>query len=597
MLGNRAILILAVVSIATTSGERPALAAPDALRGGFMLAADDGLKVQTPADAIQRKRAEDLAREASERFTDILSKDKAKKADVDTSERREQAASKEAMAPVWDWLARASERYEDVIVAKLRNPSGEIAIETRPRVVAQQDAVAQAAPEAAAPVPQQEAPALSPSLSWGSVVESVREWLARANRSYRTVIVKELKAPVAPEVKPIAGAPVPAAEQKAPEMKADASAPAVAPAAPAPPEPAIEAPVRKSMAIASADAKRTARETEEKRKAEAQAKQKAAAEAKRLAEQKRKEEAEANRRAEAEAKRVAEEKRRAEAEAKRMAEVEAKRVAEEKRRAEAEAKRKVAAEAERAAEAKRKADEAKRVADAKRKADEAKQVADAEAAKRQAEADAKRLAEESEAEHKAVAEAKAKRMVAVPGNSAETSPPVRKPANGDRGAASDDAPAAPKSAAPGAPKAREETVIAEAPPPKMEKRRSSVSKIRRAKKRVHKHRRRRYAVAASAHRHVNAHRSYHKRRHVHRHRRHRPHFHRGCGKKVYGYRRRAARWGGHGNFYVVRRGDTLSGIARRHYGRSARYGRIYRANRGRIRNANLIYPGQRLYIP
>lgn len=47
-------------------------------------------------------------------------------------------------------------------------------------------------------------------------------------------------------------------------------------------------------------------------------------------------------------------------------------------------------------------------------------------------------------------------------------------------------------------------------------------------------------------------------------------------------------------FYTVQRGDTLSGIARRH---DTTAGDLHRANRGQIRDADLIYPGQRLRIP
>lgn len=46
--------------------------------------------------------------------------------------------------------------------------------------------------------------------------------------------------------------------------------------------------------------------------------------------------------------------------------------------------------------------------------------------------------------------------------------------------------------------------------------------------------------------------------------------------------------------YTVRRGDSLSGIARRH---ETTVGNIHRANRGQIGNSDLIYPGQRLRIP
>ena len=49
--------------------------------------------------------------------------------------------------------------------------------------------------------------------------------------------------------------------------------------------------------------------------------------------------------------------------------------------------------------------------------------------------------------------------------------------------------------------------------------------------------------------------------------------------------------------YVVAKGDTLSRIAKRVYGKSTDWSRIYDANRDQIRNPNLIYPGQQLNIP
>ena len=49
--------------------------------------------------------------------------------------------------------------------------------------------------------------------------------------------------------------------------------------------------------------------------------------------------------------------------------------------------------------------------------------------------------------------------------------------------------------------------------------------------------------------------------------------------------------------YVVRRGDTLTRIARRHYRNRRMYRWIYRANRRKIRNMNKIYPCQRIYLP
>lgn len=49
--------------------------------------------------------------------------------------------------------------------------------------------------------------------------------------------------------------------------------------------------------------------------------------------------------------------------------------------------------------------------------------------------------------------------------------------------------------------------------------------------------------------------------------------------------------------YTVRPGDTLSTIAQRIYGHSGAWRRIYHANRSKIRNPNLIFPGQVLRVP
>jgi nucleoid-associated protein YgaU len=48
---------------------------------------------------------------------------------------------------------------------------------------------------------------------------------------------------------------------------------------------------------------------------------------------------------------------------------------------------------------------------------------------------------------------------------------------------------------------------------------------------------------------------------------------------------------------VVSRGDSLWRISHFIYGDGARYALVYRANRERIRNPNLIYPGQTLVLP
>ena len=49
--------------------------------------------------------------------------------------------------------------------------------------------------------------------------------------------------------------------------------------------------------------------------------------------------------------------------------------------------------------------------------------------------------------------------------------------------------------------------------------------------------------------------------------------------------------------YVVRPGDTLSGISARVYGRADAWPALYRANRSVISSPSLIYPGQRLAVP
>jgi nucleoid-associated protein YgaU len=49
--------------------------------------------------------------------------------------------------------------------------------------------------------------------------------------------------------------------------------------------------------------------------------------------------------------------------------------------------------------------------------------------------------------------------------------------------------------------------------------------------------------------------------------------------------------------YTVRPGDTLSHIARAHYGKAGLWTRIYDANRDLLDDPDLIHPGQVLRIP
>jgi nucleoid-associated protein YgaU len=49
--------------------------------------------------------------------------------------------------------------------------------------------------------------------------------------------------------------------------------------------------------------------------------------------------------------------------------------------------------------------------------------------------------------------------------------------------------------------------------------------------------------------------------------------------------------------HTVVPGDTLSGIAKKYYGNAARWPDIHKANKDKIANPNLIYPGQVFVIP
>jgi nucleoid-associated protein YgaU len=52
-----------------------------------------------------------------------------------------------------------------------------------------------------------------------------------------------------------------------------------------------------------------------------------------------------------------------------------------------------------------------------------------------------------------------------------------------------------------------------------------------------------------------------------------------------------------GTSYTVKSGDSLSKIAKHHYGESSGWKRIFEANRDTIKDPDLIHPGQVLHIP
>nr|DAI99398.1 MAG TPA: tail assembly protein [Caudoviricetes sp.] len=49
--------------------------------------------------------------------------------------------------------------------------------------------------------------------------------------------------------------------------------------------------------------------------------------------------------------------------------------------------------------------------------------------------------------------------------------------------------------------------------------------------------------------------------------------------------------------YSVKKGDNLWNIAKKYYGKGSLWTKIYKANKSKIKNPNLIYPGQKFTIP
>jgi nucleoid-associated protein YgaU len=49
--------------------------------------------------------------------------------------------------------------------------------------------------------------------------------------------------------------------------------------------------------------------------------------------------------------------------------------------------------------------------------------------------------------------------------------------------------------------------------------------------------------------------------------------------------------------YTIQKGDTLSGIAQREYGKPFRWKYLYEFNKDRIKNPNKLRPGAKILIP
>lgn len=439
------------------------------------IAAEDQSQSEAPA---LRQRAEDLARAASQRFTEIL--DTGKQTEP-SSTQADGKGSPTPYARVVDWLARSSKSYDDIVIAELKSKDGWTTLVQRSGADAPAPAASGAAPELR---------------GWSGLVELLRYWLARANSAYRNEIVQPLRVPN--------GGTAPGPIQRAEQPKQTVAPSGTAPVAASDSEAAKRKQQAEEQIKREAEAADRLRHAQEARRAadeelarlkaqqEKAAAERRAEEEKRLAaaaEEKRKAQAEARARliAEADERRNAEAA--AQAEAKRKAEAEQKRIA-----AEAEEKRKAAA-----AEEQRKAEAEKQrlaaAAETKRQAEEAdaaerRAVAQAEAeAKRQAEIDAE-ATRRSEAAAKAKAAARASVAVqpAPPSTapasspSAATTPPQSQPEkkaerlDSQRSAAKENSaislaptaperkPQLPQGSAKATPKKREEVIASESAP-------------------------------------------------------------------------------------------------------------------------------------
>jgi hypothetical protein len=188
MTGIRSAFLLLAAFVGPIFGAGQLQASPASGGTGATSGIADKPASHSKNDTDLRRRAEDLAGAASERFSEILSGkvgDRAARG-AEANSKSAQHSDDIVLFPLWDWLNRASRDYEAVIVSKLKSRSGEVDIVTSPSRVVAQAEVPSAPPAQGSPTPQP---------GWGSIIENIREWLSRANRSYRNEIVKKLAKP------------------------------------------------------------------------------------------------------------------------------------------------------------------------------------------------------------------------------------------------------------------------------------------------------------------------------------------------------------------------------------------------------------------
>ncbi|MGH1418104.1 MAG: LysM peptidoglycan-binding domain-containing protein [Hyphomicrobiaceae bacterium] len=489
-----------------------------------------------------------------------------------------------AFVPVMKWLEESAQDFQGVVIKELSVPTGTGTVPTTQTQITQatpdEPATKTPAGQATANVETSDitkgmgGPRAFPYFIWDTVVE----WFASSNRDYHGKVVRELELPSQTETIQSDNADENgerANQSSGTETDTKASAAVDVPASDSKTETTKE--LTEDIARMAKEAEETARQAmqaaEERQTAEAEAKAKAEAEANAAqAEVRARAEAQEQERIRAEKQAIAEAeaaKVREEAEAAAKAEAEAQRLAAEQRRQQeaAEAARVAQAAAEAEAE-RRRVEEAARLAEERRERERiALRKAEQElAAARQKERDANaRLDRDAEKEGRQVSdEVRILEATRLAANSRQTN-------------------------------ADEELAAALAVERRREQRLARVakSKSRRYRKTKNPRYQKRARARKSGSKRLKRRRSkvagYLKRR---PRARHRPR----ARKYSCRYRegRRVRRLPGR---YTVKKGDTLWKIARRHYRSGHKYRRIVRANRGKFRNSNRIYPCQRLYLP
>ncbi len=356
-----------------------------------------------PAPAIrdvQRQRAEDLAKAASEKFSEVIpdravqprlaqvpaqpSPPAAPKAAPAAQRPAPPAGDTGFTAPLTNWLERSAKDYQDLVVRGLSEPAGGGGAAPAP--------AAKSAPSAPRPAPpvkaaeQQPAKqsvtgpvsglATDPLDALTDAQTAVQDWLARANREYQAEIMRRLETP-APGSLAVASGEKPKAELKPIEAAKSAPGPSAA-------EPRAKAEEdRKRLALKEKELEEQRRALETKRLADAAkeppkaAEPKPAGDPKTAAEDAAKTQSEDEARRQAEVKRQAEDAQRKAAEAKRIAEDAAKKQVEDaRRRAEEITRQKNEDEAKRLAAEVKKLDE-QRTAAQKAVDDEARRAREA----------------------------------------------------------------------------------------------------------------------------------------------------------------------------------------------------------------------------